>query len=757
MNQTNSIAQKSILARLLAKENVEVIQGNYPTAFFDVENRVLGLPSFKEGISKDLLDLFVGHEVGHALHTPPEGWHESAKNFEDIPRAFINIIEDIRIEKKVLGEYPGLIGGFKRGYKELLDRNFFGIEGEDLSSLNFMDRVNLFSKSRGMLDISFTDEEMPYVNMAMNVNTFEDVLSSSRAIVDWLNSRKEEQEEMTDELPDLPENLPNPDLKTDGDGMQSPSPTGEGEEDEEGETGGNAAGNEGDKEEEEPENADNDSEESNSPTSSNSNSSDTDKSENESEKESSTADKGGKGESNSQLESKTDDAFRQNEKTLINDPSNGGTVVVTGMSRKEFDDLKVPFATLEQARQDALIRVTEAGGVGAMFPQAKYDSWMKEAKGQVTILAKEFEMRKAAYRSMRSRTSAKGTLDVTKLHKYKYDDQLFKQVTKLADSKSHGMIMFIDFSGSMSRVIDSVMKQTLILAMFCDRVNIPYQVYSFTDAGGYHQHKIRSQWATPEFQSRTRIETDMQLCELLSSSMSKADKQKAVKFMFNTWRHLRFQSTDYDNLRGTPLNLTFMAAHYVCADFQAKYNVQKLNVTFLTDGLSDQIYVRTGNDLKLGPKPISYGWSHAQKTIFDFYGNMLPINVRTRDLDDPLHAQNQLAKSLKDNFNCNLIHYFIADSSSVFRAEIFDAKKTWEQSLVTNARKAGAFIVDNHQGYNRRLILEARGEVIGWQETGDLEVDDSMSASQIATAFKKQANGKSKKRFICQKFAEMVA
>ena len=54
MSQT--LTQKSILARLLAKENIEVVQGNYQTAFFDVENRVLGLPHFKD-VSKDLYDL----------------------------------------------------------------------------------------------------------------------------------------------------------------------------------------------------------------------------------------------------------------------------------------------------------------------------------------------------------------------------------------------------------------------------------------------------------------------------------------------------------------------------------------------------------------------------------------------------------------------------------------------------------------------------------------------------------------------------
>ena len=57
------LAKKSILARLLANENISVEQTNHHTAFFDVQNRMLGLPHWKD-IDNDLYDLFVGHEVG---------------------------------------------------------------------------------------------------------------------------------------------------------------------------------------------------------------------------------------------------------------------------------------------------------------------------------------------------------------------------------------------------------------------------------------------------------------------------------------------------------------------------------------------------------------------------------------------------------------------------------------------------------------------------------------------------------------------
>ena len=45
MNEIQST--KSLLAKLLASENITVEHGNYQTASFDVKNRVIRLPIFK--------------------------------------------------------------------------------------------------------------------------------------------------------------------------------------------------------------------------------------------------------------------------------------------------------------------------------------------------------------------------------------------------------------------------------------------------------------------------------------------------------------------------------------------------------------------------------------------------------------------------------------------------------------------------------------------------------------------------------------
>ena len=178
--------QKSILAKLLATENIEVIHGNFQTAFFDVEKRVLGLPLWTQ--LDNVYDLLVGHEVGHALFTPPEGWHDADVEVPGCPRSFLNVVEDIRIEKLIQRKYPGLVASFKRGYKKLDEEDFFGASKYPAISpqyVNLIDRINLKAKLRNLIQVQFSADEQPLVDEAFAVETWEDVLAVCAKLYEW--------------------------------------------------------------------------------------------------------------------------------------------------------------------------------------------------------------------------------------------------------------------------------------------------------------------------------------------------------------------------------------------------------------------------------------------------------------------------------------------------------------------------------------------------------------------------------------------
>jgi hypothetical protein len=125
----------------------------------------------------DLYDLLVGHEIGHALYTPEQGWHDAVtQNNKKSFKGFLNVIEDARIEKLAKRKYPGLGKSFAAGYKELYERDLFGIKKlPDVNKLNLIDRINIRFKVGAHVIVKFSDAEMEYVREIEAVETWEQV------------------------------------------------------------------------------------------------------------------------------------------------------------------------------------------------------------------------------------------------------------------------------------------------------------------------------------------------------------------------------------------------------------------------------------------------------------------------------------------------------------------------------------------------------------------------------------------------------
>ena len=168
----------------MASENITVQHKKIPTAYFDVQNRILACPTFKDDISPELYDLFMGHEVGHALHTPYEGLHSTLKENRTL-KGYLNVVEDVRIERKIREKFTGLRKSFFKAYNELMEKDFFGIKGRDLQSLSLIDKINLITKCGSRVEIELTDEEKVFLKAAEDCETWDDVVQVATAIYEW--------------------------------------------------------------------------------------------------------------------------------------------------------------------------------------------------------------------------------------------------------------------------------------------------------------------------------------------------------------------------------------------------------------------------------------------------------------------------------------------------------------------------------------------------------------------------------------------
>jgi len=732
------LQKKSVLARLLANENVTVQQGNFPTASFDVVNRVLNLPNWKD-MSSDLYDLLVGHEVSHALHTPSD---PKVLNIPNVPFSFVNVVEDIRIEKMIMRKYPGLVANFTRGYDELLEMDLFGIKDKDINVMPFMDKLNIKSKGRAAVEVEFTDEETPYFEKAMAVETFEDVREVVLEIAEWLRSKNEELEdpETQQDFSQSPEDDED-DQPADSMPVQSNEDKPESEDETE---EGNGQETEKDGEDE--------SEEENDSKGSASDDSDDDGDE-ESDDEDEQSKSGAGGDIHSIIKESSDDvddldevstdiAQHNNESKLLDDSAK---IFAQGLSREEYDAYTVKFEQVLEAREEQFQFVLE--NYPATFERSKksWEDFKADAKPVVNLMAKEFEMRKAAYRTKRARTSTKGSIDVNKLHAYKYDDNLFKQVTTLADGKNHGLMMLVDYSGSMSNVMPAVIRQTATLVMFCKRVGIPFQVFGFTSP---HSNKVDR---TVKWKNKlTRFESeDLQLIELFSSKMTKKQLEFALYSSILTAEDAYYFQSPLERLGNTPLNSAMMAMQYAIADFRKQFPVEKMRLITLTDGESNSVRITEGSDFN---RDTMYNWQ--APIIVEVNGKKLEL---MRNYYSGLENTAKIIKAVAGK-DVAVMNFYITNNQGLRQElyRIFPYNESEQRAARKELKNNGALIVDNDIGYDRRFIIIDKGQSLSGQ-TDDLEVDTNATPAQIARAFKKFSGSKKNNRIVTKKFAEMVA
>ena len=718
--------QKSILAKLLATENIEVIHGNFQTAFFDVEKRVLGLPLWTQ--LDNVYDLLVGHEVGHALFTPPEGWHDADIEVPGCPRSFLNVVEDIRIEKLIQRKYPGLVASFKRGYKKLDEEDFFGASKYPAISpqyVNLIDRINLKAKLRDLIQVQFSADEAPLVKEAFAVETWEDVLAVCAKLYEWAKENSVK----------VPPSMPNTDNKnmeyqnesmdpTADQGQQESTQSSDMDNNEEG--GSEKMESSKEAEEEKGEGAGNDVQSEGS----------SDKSEDSNK---GLAQANGEGSKGGEVTSETDDAFRDNESKLIDQDNKGThTFVANGFTKEQIEDMIVTYKTIKESRENTYSYHTPSEN----FTKS-YEAFLEDNKKIVMVMAKEFEMRKAAWRSKRSQTARSGSLDVNKLYAYKYTDDVFKRMTLTPDAKNHGMFMMVDYSGSMQHIMRDVLKQVLVLSMFCKKVNIPFQVWGFTSTD-------RSTTGAKAPYSHVQHE-GVRLYQLLSSSLPKGEFEVAFKNLYRTsfyaYYHHYMAFSEEERMGGTPLDEMLIASHTLIDRFTKQNNIQKTNFILLTDGYGSRINAAR----------------HENENYCEYKHGGFSINVNGRIVTTKGKENGRttlteaLLKSIKKQCN-SVTGYFLAGNRNDFNSgmrnidlghnEFYKARQQFLKNKFSS--------YDNVAGYDRYFILRCDGKSAS-TDTTEFDVKDNAKKGDITRAFKKHANSKKANRTLAVKFAEMVA
>jgi hypothetical protein len=750
-----SKSSKSLLAKLLASENISVEHRKVPTAYFDTKNRVMVLPIWKT-MSEFLNDLLLGHEVGHALFTPPQGWHDAVTgNVSKGFKTYLNVVEDIRIEKLIQGKFPGLKPSFTKGYSELMSNDFFGVNsGElDIDTLPLIDRINLHYKVGAYLNVYFSSDEKEYLDRLNSLNTWEDVYDIAKELFE--NGKQELRDKLEEQFYDFDseEEYDYDDFDVD--------------EDEDGDTeygkgtrGASKSSESGDFDDLDP-------------------------------------------------ESITDRNFRNREKDFLSDESKPYFYV--NMPTPNLENIIVPYKNIAKHYNDFKYPTEVIPGLaGYSYTTEQANELIETSKTKllkrfydtnkkyVSYLIKEFELKRNARQFARASVSKTGELDMKKVFGYKFNDDLFRRMTVVPKGKSHGLVMFIDYSGSMTDNIKSTIEQTLVLATFCRKVNIPFRVYAFTDlisndlveemnypdSEEYREYLSYSKYLknpglAKKYAKFSENDKEMslnsngfRLREYISSEMSGTEFKEAVKYWLligelhsnRSWQYKEsevslpreFKLSEFESLNGTPLNEAIVSSVAIVKEFKNKYKLDVVNTVFLTDGEANDTSSIVDKQRAGGEAFI--GTSH---TITN-------SNVIIRDIKTMSEGKKPpgadltvgLLNLLKSITGVNVIGFFITPQARNAKRYILGRIERSGTHIIDldekmKAFKKTKFFMLNNVGYDDYYIIPGGDDLEIKDE--EMDVNAKSSKNELKTAFLKMQKSKSVNRVLLSRFVDKIA
>ena len=707
---------KSQLAKLLATEDLVVEHKHVQTACFNVHTRVLTLPMWEKA-SNTVYDLLVGHEVGHALFTPDEDWLEKVA----VPPQFVNVVEDARIEKLMKRKYAGLAKTFFNGYRELNDQDFFSISDESIANFNLADRANLYFKIGNFVNVHFDEfDESLIIKKISDVETFDDALRVAEEL--YLHCKKEKEEKVDDITPP-------PEI-----GGESETPANElvedsGESSEKGETEG--AGDD------------------NQPISS--------------------GDQPATAPLSDDPEVQTADALQENLQDLVGSDTSYENVYV----EIPQVDLKYIIAKNDDVHKEIDLWFNhQQNNIGSDFNifgkvDDEFIGFKRSAQKEVNYLVKEFECRKAADSYARATTARTGVLDTTKLHTYKYNEDLFKKVTTLADGKNHGLVFVLDWSGSMSKVMLDTIKQLYNLIWFCKKVSIPFEVYAFTNEWkkpeiDYEKGEVikPADW-TLSYEAKENLLVVQEQFSMMNLLSSKTNSKQLENQMINIFRIAKsfgdYYCSHYSvptrlGLSGTPLNEAFVCLHQILPKFQKENKLQKVQCITLTDGEANhlarhyEVKRHWEKEPHMGTRQLPGGITFLRDRKIG----------RTYQVPYGWHGfSDLLLQNLRDNFpSVNFIGIRVLEGRDCnnFIKLYYDWSTKEYPKVLSDWKKLRSFTIKN-SGYHAYFGLSATS----LSQEAEFEVDEGATKAKIKSAFIKSLKTKKLNKKVLGEFISLIA
>ena len=204
-----------------------------------------------------------------------------------------------------------------------------------------------------------------------------------------------------------------------------------------------------------------------------------------------------------------------------------------------------------------------------------------------------------------------------------------------------------------------------------------------------------------------------------------------------------YDRSDYDKLGSTPLTETAIVAEKLVNAFQDRYNIEKTNVIFLTDGIADNL--RFGYDKNENVSTNSYGKKY------------IKVGRKTLSYDNLENAYPTVLRHLAKETGAKTIGFFLysgpADIAYAFEG-VSMPKVDSRREMLKKLKKEGVLHYSKTAGYDDYFIIKINE---GSTTTETFAEQDVKDAKSIKRRFKSFNSGRKKSRQIVNKITDAVA
>lgn len=401
---------------------------------------------------------------------------------------------------------------------------------------------------------------------------------------------------------------------------------------------------------------------------------------------------------------------------------------------------RIPEANLDRIiiTHDEILGMDRRGG---RTMNSATEDFIGNSRTTVSNLAMLFERKKAGAINARTQIAKTGRLDMTALHKYKMTEDIFLRNRVEMKGKNHGMIIFVDWSGSMGDCMSETIQQTIVMAMFCKKVGIPFRIYGFTTyvRGGAHawNNDPRDTHWNVNHEGNTGIRdlnvTTFSLLELFTDRMKKTAFDEMVNLLLTSAAGGMYYNTPAClGLGGTPLNEAILAGIPVAERFRKENRTDILNTIFITDGEGNNVIDAYGdiviNDQKTGRV---YDFGRA-----DRFGSAWALDI------------------YKDRIGGNLIGFYLASKKAALRDIYYNAPNGQSDRLQEQFKK-NSYVSMPKNGYDTYFLMDKKIAFYTGSDAMD-SIGDDASLTKAINAFRKDLGNRNASRPMLNELTDRI-